>query len=362
MGREFTFEAEPFEFVSELDEYQGEQTNPPCQCHQIAREKALYDPLSAENETSEEYETVRGYDDLLLEEEAHDEFEATRRFGDIDLEETDVPQQGEYEIIPPDSRRRVKQPTAAPFRYICNLEYDVPSVGRRSICTGTLIGPRTVLTAGHCLSGLTPSSMRVIPGRNGTLEPLPATAVTRFILPNNYGPTTPTDYGITHLADPIGNTVGYWSQTYRTWPNDPIGISLLSGGLPLSAGKLKVNLSGYPADKPFGKKFGCTDQKQPRQRCRISTLSNPKRHRLCGTFQYRAYDRTVLLRGGMLHYLNDTCPGHSGSPVWVRRHPSMGGRVLVAVHVAGDDGTGVVANRSVFITPQVRQFIVTNTI
>ena len=34
----------------------------------------------------------------------------------------------------------------------------------------------------------------------------------------------------------------------------------------------------------------------------------------------------------MLTYLNDTCPGHSGSPVWVRRHPSMGGRVLVGVH------------------------------
>ena len=70
----------------------------------------------------------------------------------------------------------------------------------------------------------------------------------------------------------------------------------------------------------------------------------------------------VLLRGGMLHYLNDTCPGHSGSPVWVRRHPSMGGRVLVAVHVARDDGIGVVANRSVLITPAVRQFIVANTV
>ncbi len=339
------FEVEQFE-----DEYQEEQAKPSCGCHPIARE-------------SEEYEAGRSYGDLLLEEGAADEFETGRRFGDLDFEVSDLPQQGEYEIIGGDSRRRVKKTTDAPFRYICNLEYDVPGAGRRSICTGTLVGPRTILTAGHCLSGLSPSKMRVIPGRDGTLEPLPATAATKFILPNSYQGASSTDYGIIHLANPIGNAIGYWSQTHKTWPKDCIGTSILSvETLPKPLGKLKVNLSGYPADKPFGKKFGCTDPVQPRKRCRHSKLSNPKRDLLCGTYQYKAYGKTVLLKEGMLHYLNDTCPGHSGSPVWVKRHSSMGGRVLVAVHVAGDDGQGTVANRSVFITPEVRRFIVANTI
>lgn len=311
------FVSESFEFDPESEDYEVVESTPPCRCHQEAR--------SPDGEGFEEFEGARRYGDLLLEQQTFEETPGIRRFGDLDLEEPDISQDRELEIIPPDSRVRVRQTTAAPFRYVCNLEYDVPSVGRRSICTGALIGPRTILTAGHCLSGLTPSRMRVIPGRNGSLEPLPATVATRFILPSGYSATTPTDYGIIHLANSIGNAIGYWSSTHRRWPNDTTGTSILSGGLPLSAGKLKVNLSGYPADKPFGNNFGCTDPAQPRRRCRISALSNPRRHRLCGTFQYRAYDRTVLLRGGILHYLNDTCPGHSGSPVWVRRHSSMGG-------------------------------------
>ena len=202
----------------------------------------------------------------------------------------------------------------------------------------------------------------MIPGRKGTLEPLPATQAVRFILAPGFSGSTRTDYGITHLADPIGNTVGYWTLKTHRNPGDSVGTSIFtSGSLPMPAGKLKVNLSGYPADMPSDKKYFCRDPNRPLNRCRHSQLSDKRRSALCGTYQYRAYDLSVRLAGGILHYLNDTCPGHSGSPVWVRRSPDMGGRVLVGIHIAGDDpNIAGKANRAVFIDATVRSFIVAN--
>lgn len=304
--------------------------------------------------------------DLDFEEEydLEEEYEPEmgRRIGDLDLEQPYAyEEEWQPEIIPPkDTRERVLITTRAPCRYICNLEYDVPGIGRRSICTGTLIGPRTVLTAGHCLSGLDPKRMRVIPGRNGTLEPLPATQAASFVIAPGYSGATPTDYGVIHLADPIGKKVGYWTLKPHRNPGDLVGTSILStGALSTPAGKLKVHLSGYPADMPSAKKYFCRDPKQPLNRCQHSVLSDKRRSASCGTFQYRAYDLTVRLAGGMLHYLNDTCPGHSGSPVWMRLKP--GGRVLVGIHVAGDDpAIAGKANRAVFINQKVRAFIAAN--
>lgn len=307
--------------------------------------------------------------------EANDSFETIEEledehpdiYGDaLEMEHPDVYEElentGELEIIGHDSRVRVTNTLDIPFRYTCNFEYDFPSIGRRAMCTGTLIGQRTVLTAGHCIVGKVPSRMRVIPGRDGTLEPLPATQATRFITPRNYQEASATDYGVIHLRDPIGTHVGYWTRTYNRGPRDTVGTSISNGSLPLRAGVLTVNVSGYPADMPSDPRFGCRDPQRPKKRCYHSLLSNPRRHQSCGAYQYRSYDRTVRVRAGILHYLNDTCPGHSGSPVWVRRHPSRGGRVLIGIHVAGDDPSPGVNNRAVLINKEVLRFIVANTI
>lgn len=288
---------------------------------------------------------------------------------DLELGPWNLELDPESEIIPPkDTRELCRDTTQAPFRYICDLEYDHPGGGLRSHRTGVLIGPRTVLTAGHALREANgkdriPRRMRVIPGRNGAAEPLGSTRATRFILPPGFRRVTVTDFGIVHLADPIGRRVGFWTRTYARNPGDAVGTKILSGSLPLPAGKLPVNVSGYPGDKPSGKQFFCRDPRQPLNRCRTSQRTDRRRSPLCGTFQYRAYDLTVRLAGGILHYLNDTCPGHSGSPVWVRRSPDMGGRVLVGIHISGDDRNIVAdkANRAVFIDSKVLRFIIANT-
>ncbi len=297
------------------------------------------------------------------------EREAGRWMGDLGFEEPFAfEEERESEIIPPkDTRVLVRDTTQAPFRYICDLELSHGGGGVRSHRTGVLIGPRTVLTAGHALREANgrerdPRRMRVIPGRNGSSEPLGSTRATRFILPPGFRRGTATDFGIIHLADPIGRSVGFWTRTYAKNPGDSVGTKILAGSLPLPAGKLPVNVSGYPGDKPSGKPFFCRDPRQPLNRCRTSQRTDPRRSPRCGTLQYRAYDLSVRVVGGILHYLNDTCPGHSGSPVWVRRSPDMGGRVLVGIHISGDDpkipGT---ANRAVFINSTVLRFIVGNT-
>jgi glutamyl endopeptidase len=238
----------------------------------------------------------------------------------------------EFEVIGRDTRVRVSRAeiTRPPFRFICNIEED-----GQSVCSGTLIGPRTVLTAGHCLSSVGASHLRVIPGRFGTLEPLPASVATGQVkMPGR-------DIGIVHLRDAIGSTVGVWTRQARRTRLDATGTSISAGPLPQRAGTLPVNVSGYPADK-------CIRVGRP-----------PVQQ--CGTHQYRAFNSTVRLVGNILEYVNDTAGGMSGSPVWVRRHPSMGGRVLVAVHISGDDpATRGLANRGERITPDVLRFIVAN--
>jgi glutamyl endopeptidase len=267
------------------------------------------------------------------------------------------PGSGEFIIIGQDQRKRVHHTMRFPYRYICNLEYDGwPRV------TGTLIGPRTVLTAGHCLHRAQPgkpvlrvaSLMRVVPGRNGPSEPLPATRAVHFEPYPAYKKGTQTDLGIIHLADPIGSRIGWWGRRRFPFPDDPRGTSIAAVP-PSTGGTLRVSLSGYPKDMPDTPGLHCRTSSGAS--CAHSALGVPPRNKArCGTEQWESEDVVASLADpGMIRYLNDTCPGHSGSPVWLTRSPAGGGRVLVGVHVGASPGKA--SNRAARIRPAVLQWI-----
>jgi glutamyl endopeptidase len=213
-----------------------------------------------------------------------------------------------------DTRVLVPDTTQPPFRYICHLRSRMPN-GQFRVGTGTLIGSRTVLTAAHNLVGRDCTAIVVTPARSGGTAPFGSTRGSSSLL---WFPTfdrardggTARDIGLLRLQAPIGRRSGVWTLAHSRSSVDPIGRSI-DGRLPQAAGVLRVNLSGYPGDK-----------------CGTPTSPPP-----CGTTQWRTYNATVRATRELLQYVNDTKRGHSGSPVWVRRDPTRGGRVLVAVHV-----------------------------
>ena len=252
-----------------------------------------------------------------------------------------------FEIIPPrDSRRKVKknQLDDAPFRYICNLVRVSDGLSRG---TGTLIGARTLLTAGHNIEGQSSTNIKIIPARHGNDAPLFGTAVsTSLKLPADYVKGTGTDYGIVILDKEIGKTSGYWGFQHKRWSWDSRGTSILPGRLPFLPGNFKVNLAGYPQDLP-----------------KEDPDAGPCKRRISkARFMYRVYDTTVRrfrdTPPGLLEYKNDTCPGMSGSPVWIKRSRWVGGRVMIAIHIRRDvpETTGT-ANAGVLIGDDVRTFI-----
>ncbi|MGA8943992.1 MAG: serine protease [Thermoactinomyces sp.] len=207
-------------------------------------------------------------------------------------------------IIGSDNRTRVKDTTAYPYRAIVHIESDIGN------CTGWMIGPDTVATAGHCVydpdQKQWASWARIYPGRDGNKAPYGSANAKRF-----YSVTGWTaqgnhnyDYGAIKLDENLGKQTGWFGYRWQ------------SGSL----NGIRVNVSGYPGDKDYGTQWEHWDQ-------------------IRETTSYK------------LLYNNDTYAGQSGSPVYQGSYQSCGVCSL-AIHVNGVYGEKN-SNRGTRITKQV---------
>ncbi|HEX2028461.1 MAG TPA: serine protease [Nitriliruptorales bacterium] len=208
-------------------------------------------------------------------------------------------------VIGTDDRVRISPATALPWRWICSLRITAAD-GSAWIGTGWLVGPRTLITAGHVVyihsRGGWVRSIEVIPGRDGDSRPFGACTATSFRSVKGWTNKKKRshDYGAVILPSDcrLGSEVGFFGFANLSQ------FSLLG---------LNVNLSGYPGDKPAGT-------------------------------QWWHARRVKWVTSRTLVYNIDTAGGQSGSPVW---RLTDGKRHAVGIHTngssAGNSATRIAA-------------------
>ena len=120
-------------------------------------------------------------------------------------------------IIGTDERKRILDTDLAPWRMVCALRMRGTN-GSGAIGTGWLVGPKTIITAGHCvfdtrLLGGWASRIEISPGRNGPEFPYGTVASEKFASidrwVNNKDPDF--DIGCIHLNETLGERVGWFA-------------------------------------------------------------------------------------------------------------------------------------------------------
>ncbi len=210
----------------------------------------------------------------------------------------------DYAVVGPrDNRVHEINTTVFPYNTICYLGRDFGDGVWRG-ATGFLIDILTVVTAAHCLyshlRGQAPRRIAVIPGRaDRDTKPYGTVVATEFYVPLNYLHFRPRrldprnyDYGVIRLPRPFPGVRRFMPLRALS---PAAAERLRHGGL--------ITIAGYPGDRPLG------------------TL-------------WRHTERLKRVTPTRLFYTVDTCPGHSGSPVWYRGRDT-GTRFVIGVHTSG---------------------------
>ncbi|ARK12092.1 trypsin-like serine peptidase [Fibrivirga algicola] len=196
-------------------------------------------------------------------------------------------------IIGTDDRVRITNTTVYPYRAICALRITAAD-GTRWIGTGWMVGPRTVITAGHCVflhnNGGWARSIEVIPGLNDAARPYGSATGTMLRSVKGWTDSKKRDYDYGAIILPansrLGDRVGYFGYAVRD-------NSYLMGSV--------LNLSGYPGDKG-------------------------------GNQQWFMARTPRSLTDRVITYEIDTMGGQSGAPVWIKVGEQ---RYCVGIHTNG---------------------------
>lgn len=196
-------------------------------------------------------------------------------------------------IIGTDDRIRITNTQAYPWRAICALKITAAN-GRRFIGTGWLVGPRTVITAGHCVhmaaQGGWVRSIEVIPGLNDVQRPYGSAVATAFRSVTGWTQSQNRDFDYGAIILPPNARPGTQTGVF--------GFSVRDDNFLKSA---VLNLSGYPGDKG-------------------------------GNQQWFMAQKTKSLAARVIKYDIDTMGGQSGAPVWTK----IGNvRSCVGIHTNG---------------------------
>ena len=202
-------------------------------------------------------------------------------------------------VINTDDRIRVLDPETMPWRMICSLEISART--GRGIGTGWFAGPKTIITAGHCVYhpnfGGWANEIKIYPGRYGSNFPFPQNSdfqkpivSTQFDSVEGWVTDLNTDFdlAVIHLSEPVGNETGWFSIAVK----DEAALS-----------DLLVNVSGYPADRDFGR------------------------------YQYFAASKIAEVKPSRFFYTADTYGGQSGAPVWYQDEAAR--PVVIGIHSYG---------------------------